>query len=643
MPIELGGGKYLLLLAWRSTLMVTAVLHLTRSLPAADAPTNGAPEALENKIRAILEETGTPGMIGAIVHGETVVWQGALGTAERETQRPVTEKTLFRLGSVSKMFVSLAMLKLVERGQLSLDDPLPKWAPEIGIDNPWDGLHPVQLVHLLEHTSGLPDLGPRGHALDLPSATTQCAVDLVCLSRRVRWQPGTRMAYSNLGPALAALALENASSRSFEELVKREVFEPLGMAGATYLQTDETAASYIGRVRAPYRHILKPSGGASATSQDMAQLLKMFNLRGRLTEQPNPTGNENRPNAASSDQGVEKIFLKQASLTRMETPTSTLAAEAGLRAGFGLGNRTRQKKGFVYQGHGGGIEGFISIIGYLPDAQRGYFFAINASHDKAFDEIDDALTDFLTKDLPAPSPAASVKLSEKELRSFEGTYLPDSPGSALGAGMQRFGFRTVAFERGQLVVDESPLQPAGHDRFTVGDNPLPTLAFVESPEGDFLLQSEDRTWVRVHPLIAYGRPIALVGSVAFSATTLLFAPVWMVRKLLGQLRSVRYLSVRILPLLATMSLFAAVVLIRKAPGPEALAQPSFWSVGFCLASVLFALLAGLSLVHTLLHAAKRCEVGLFAWSHSLLASIALATIALLLANAGVIGLCTWTY
>ncbi len=117
-------------------------------------------EELESRIEKVLYETNTPGAAVVLTTSEEVLWVGAMGIAdlELEEERPVTEETMFRVGSVSKSFVGLAMLQLQERGLLNLEDPLGELVPELSKDNPWEDTNPVRLVHLLEHTAGYDDM-----------------------------------------------------------------------------------------------------------------------------------------------------------------------------------------------------------------------------------------------------------------------------------------------------------------------------------------------------------------------------------------------------------------------------------------------------------------------------------------------------
>ncbi len=109
---------------------------------------------LEESIDEIIIQTRTPGVAVAIVQADGTVWQYFSGVQNKETQQPVTEKTIFRVGSISKMVVAQAVLKLLEEGRLSLEDRVRDLAPEIVFENPWALSHPIRMHHLLEHTTG---------------------------------------------------------------------------------------------------------------------------------------------------------------------------------------------------------------------------------------------------------------------------------------------------------------------------------------------------------------------------------------------------------------------------------------------------------------------------------------------------------
>jgi|SRR5687768_2460524 len=123
-------------------------------------------EELRAEIGRVLEEGNTPGASIVVVRRDAEPWFAGLGVADVANRRPATAETLFRIGSVSKQFVSLAILHLADRGHLSLDDPVNTLVPDVPFENRWERTDPVRVVHLLEHTTGWDDIHLREYAKD---------------------------------------------------------------------------------------------------------------------------------------------------------------------------------------------------------------------------------------------------------------------------------------------------------------------------------------------------------------------------------------------------------------------------------------------------------------------------------------------
>ena len=134
-------------------------------------------------------------------------------------------------GSVSKTFVAMALVQLYEEGQLDLDAPVASLVPEVRIDNPWEASDPVRVRHLLEHTAGFDDM--HFNEIYVLDDAPDRPLDEVLLrspaSRRVRWRPGTRMAYSNPGYAVAGRVVEAVSGMRFDQFILERIFAPLEM------------------------------------------------------------------------------------------------------------------------------------------------------------------------------------------------------------------------------------------------------------------------------------------------------------------------------------------------------------------------------------------------------------------------------
>src|SRR5690606_7428517 len=208
-------------------------VHANSSVDDASAPQNL--DELQVAVEKIRTDTQTPAIGIALVNRDGPQWIAGLGLASLEQQTPADENTLFRIGSISKMFVGLAVLKLVEEGRLSVDDKLSELAPDIEFENPWEKSHPIRLVHLLEHTTGWDDMSLAEYAYPATdSMSLKAGLDYRPDSRKSRWVPGTRMAYCNIGPAVAAYIVEKITGKKFEDYIQTVVFDPLQMDSTSF-------------------------------------------------------------------------------------------------------------------------------------------------------------------------------------------------------------------------------------------------------------------------------------------------------------------------------------------------------------------------------------------------------------------------
>jgi CubicO group peptidase (beta-lactamase class C family) len=183
-------------------------------------------------VRAV--EAALPPHVGACVmamdHGK-VVFEHASGIADVESKKACTPDTNFRVASVSKQFTATAVMLLVDRGKISLDDPLTKYFPGF----PEYGRR-ITVKHLLTHTSGLPayeKLIPAGTTLQLDDLDV---LHLLMDTTKPLFAAGERFEYSNSGYTLLGLIVETASKKPFHEFMASEIFRPLGMIGSVLYQ-----------------------------------------------------------------------------------------------------------------------------------------------------------------------------------------------------------------------------------------------------------------------------------------------------------------------------------------------------------------------------------------------------------------------
>lgn len=173
------------------------------------------------------DEPGGAVLIGT---GDRVIYKNGFGVADLGTREPVTTRTLFNLGSISKTFVGFGILKLEEEGLLSLSDPLNRYFNfrhgEVVKD--------IRLHHLLTHTSGLPDIRKVQEKREF-YITAKDAENWAPIleTDSLHFQPGTRYKYSN--PAFNALALiiEQLTRNKWQEYIRDKIFVPSGMQTST--------------------------------------------------------------------------------------------------------------------------------------------------------------------------------------------------------------------------------------------------------------------------------------------------------------------------------------------------------------------------------------------------------------------------
>src|SRR5882762_8082653 len=220
------------------SLLLAITLTLTPARSAAqqkkeDLPHPKTVEELQKAMKDVLDRERVPGAGVALVANGQLLWCGGIGKADLATGREMTCDTEFRVGSISKTFVALALLKLQEDGKINLYARLQDVAPEIPMNNRWEATQPVRIVNLLEHTAGFDDM----EFSEVYSQRDRYDLPLLDIFKRfqkpqiTRWPPGTRMSYSNPGNAIAGYLIEKMSGQSFD-LYIREAFLRIGIRHA---------------------------------------------------------------------------------------------------------------------------------------------------------------------------------------------------------------------------------------------------------------------------------------------------------------------------------------------------------------------------------------------------------------------------
>jgi len=616
-------------------LVVPICLAADKKKEEAQKPAQSIDE-LRQQLEKILKDTHTPGVSVAIVHKDGPEWVAGLGTADVASNRPNTPDTLFRIGSTSKAFAALSTLKLADQGKLSLNDPVHKLAPEVWFENRWESTDPIRIVHVLEHTTGWDDLHFREYAKQAPDTmTVGQGLDYDHHSRISRWRPGTRMAYCNSGPPVAAYIVEKISGQRFEDFVQQNLFNPIGMKTATYFEPAAGTATTLyhddGKTPYPYWHILlRPAGSINASAKDMAAYVQFYLNRGAV---------------------AGKQIVPASDIDRMEIPASTWAARDGLKFGYGLSDYASVQDGFVYHGHDGGVEGGLTDMSYLPEYGVGYFFSINTGSDEAFDKIGKAVRAYLARNLqkPALPPPAPLPANASD---YAGWYEPDSPrvemlhflGRLIGMSHARFADGKLSIS--SLGARNETFLPVTEKEFRhvpKKDPPYPTstLALLTvNPDGRFI-QAEQGTMKMIPTWMALFQILAVLSILLSIVSILLYAPFWMLGGISKRRRRPTERPLRLYPLLTVLSMLSIFGIFALSIGDliGRMGSLTGWSAGLWIMTLILAVTSVASVFSAWQSPADGVRPGVRRFAR--IVSLALLLATGYLAYWGIIGLRTW--
>jgi CubicO group peptidase (beta-lactamase class C family) len=584
---------------------------------------------LDARLASAFREAGIPGASVAIIENGQVVLTKGYGLADIAAHTPATADTVFRAGSISKGLTGIAIMTLVEEGKLSLDARLADLAPEVKFKNPWEATDPVRMAHLLEHTTGWPDISLRVLLTDGKGWSLLRGVQYTSPEFVSRWKPGMHMVYNNAGPAVAGVVLEKITGQTFNAYMRERVLRPMGIATGDFDLPPELAARLAKSYErdgseTPYQYIILPPAGSLAVSaRELAQLVRFFLGRGTVDG---------------------RQILTPRPVERIERSTTTMAASAGLTNGYGLGNVPLFDQGVTFRGHNGGIDSFTSVYGYALRNGSGYVLMANGGEGVDFaTPVSRMVQTYLTRGQPL-HPAPTAAIAPRDLERFAGVYRVITPANALTRPFQEaLGLSRVSVGNSTLISGGKEFFPVGPHTFRRADRDEPSLAFVE--EGGATFKLSDHGSARKEPLWRVIL-IAAVGSLLAIGLliSVVMLPVWLIAGARGRLAERGGWLVRLLPagallaLLATFLLPLLVIASQSIQGMHRLGTPTPYSIAVFVCSVLYPLLAALGLWRSLRATGTRAAVRLYAGLTSL-AILAFATYA---APIGWVGVMTWT-
>jgi D-alanyl-D-alanine-carboxypeptidase/D-alanyl-D-alanine-endopeptidase len=342
------------------------------------------------RLASLVEEerqrAGLASVAVGVVHDRTVLFAGGFGCAHLARRLPATPDTLYRIGSVTKLFEATALMQQRDAGRLALDDPVARSVPGISLLGPDGERVSPTWRQLASHTAGLPrNLRPGiGTVADL----------LHFLEREIALSvPGTRYAYSNLGFVVLGQALAQLAGEGYQSYVHGHLFEPLGMASSTYdpesvdpdrlavgyLRVERSAAAWSGYA-AGYRSPFMPSGAMLSTVNDMNRFLM-------------------------AQFGAAPI-LSPRSIREMWQPVAPTGSSGDAAA---IGWFTSRLGPYTVVRKDGGQPGFTAFVQIIPERRLGMVVFVNESPERVrasdFERLDGLILELLLPPITRASAA----------------------------------------------------------------------------------------------------------------------------------------------------------------------------------------------------------------------------------------------
>lgn len=363
--------------------------------------------AIDSILRAAFPEE-EPGAAVIVERAGRTILRAGYGMADMELGVPVDPGMVFRIGSVTKQFTALAVMKLVEAGSLSLDDPVRKHIPDLP-----EAFDPVRIKHLISHTSGIPD---HMHTAQFDTLIQEAYHDIVNeeldLGKIFRIiadsepadQPGTRYSYSNSNFFLLGMIIEKVSGEPYFDFIRREICDPSGMTNTHYA----AGAAFIpGRVPVHLEyegHIIKNPNRCMGSTLG-------FGCGGLWSTVDD---------LASYNRALESgLIVTDETLAKMSTPA---VLTGGRPSRYALGWQVQDLKGRSMLFHGGDYLGYSAVILRIPSerifiailSNDGRIYAYNLDYPArkiAALLFDDPFTEWQAIEMPA-----------QDLQRYVGTY-----------------------------------------------------------------------------------------------------------------------------------------------------------------------------------------------------------------------------
>lgn len=558
----------------------------------------------ESKANEVFRQHGSVGASVIVVSRDSVLFSKGFGYADLVKQRKVTDSTLFVLGSITKTFTALGILKLAEKGKLKLSDEVKKLAPELPILNEWENEYPLRVYHLLEHTSGFDELHLKDKSIPVKNDEFPLreGIRIARNSLKTRWKPGTRFAYSNVGYLTAGYLIEKVSGTGYNDFMLKEVLKPLGMKKSSIrlneIDRQLLAKSYsLSKKERPFKHVFtRPTASLISSSEDMGAFLRVLLNK-------------------------DKQFLSKEQFKEFEKHHSIQAFDE-TENGYRLGVYPRFHKSRKWLGHGGSVNKYNSEFEYSHEAGLGIFIVSGGPN--ATRTVDGILRAFheLMPEVPEKYIKPEHTAAQTDINSLEGYYLFTSPRNQLLYPFSELFTEGIFVEAdgGNVIISDlggrkSELTGTGLNKFSSSGAANEYQYMFE----DEVLYTALGSSYRKTPFFLV---LILAGSLAVSLSIAFLAQISLLIRLISYIRKKAFALSPLLTLEAGFfALLIGCILFLFTGTTENIHESQFLSFVLFLCTILFPLFTALGLVQMFKHRFKTRRAGV--WSICLGVSSAL--------------------
>ena len=397
--------------------------------PASSQTTKASPAVIDSAalaafidpvVTAQLEKEHIPGAVFAFVQNGRILYQRGYGFANVERGQPVDpERTIWRIGSISKVFTATAVVQLADMGRFRLTDDVNRYLADIKV--PATFAEPVTFEHLLTHTGGFDEIRP-GTRAETQAGLLPLGQFLNNKLVRLR-PPGRIISYSTYGITLAGHLVEQVSGLEFEQYLQRNIWRPLGMLRTNITVPDslrsDLAQGYeydagTNKLGEWEWYHTTPASSINSTASDMARFIIAQLQDGRL--------------------GSSRIMSENAA---REMHRRHFAMDPRL-AGFALGFYEEFVNGERLLEHGGNVEGFSTQLTLVPERGIGFFIASHHEPARLRDVVQSALLDYLFPPKKKTATPVPMRGYRERAAQFAGTYELNQFCHTCGAGRREY-------------------------------------------------------------------------------------------------------------------------------------------------------------------------------------------------------------